>query len=201
MGFVSVLPSFFFVFVWLLLFYLWCCFVVVVVACLVVTSFVVVCCVLLLLLLLLLFFFHFSFTSFFSLYSASFASTSTKQMKKVKRESNKKSKKKRWSNGDQAEKQNRETKKGRTQTNHRTRKLEQRSSMVGLTQTKQNINFSSFVVFLILFLPSFFIPYLYFHFFPLFCFKVKEAKLFVFCCLAFVVWAMSKGKKTKPLVL
>ena len=148
------------------------------------------------------FFLYFLFFSLFCFFCfhVNEADEESEKEEGEKRESNKKSKKKRWSNGDEAEKQNRETKKGRTQTNHRTRKLEQRSSMVGLTQTKQNINFSSFVVFLILFLPSFFIPYLYFHFFPLFCFKVKEAKLFVFCCLAFVVWAMSKGKiKQSPL--
>ena len=147
--------------------------------------------------------FFISFLSFlFSVDSASFASTSTKQMKKVKEkkgkkeESNKKNKKK-----DEAVKMKQRSRtekpeKGRTQTNHRTRKLEQRSSMVGSNQTKQIIYFSSFVC----------LPYFYFFlsyslflvsFISLVCFKVKEAGLFVFCCFAFVAWAMSKEKTQK----
>ena len=208
-GLVFVLPNLLFVFVWLLLFFLCCCFVVVVVACFVVVCFVVacfvvVCCVLLLCVvavLLLLFCSSFlSFRFFLFFYSVSFASTSTKQMKKVKErkgkneESNKKTRRRRrrrrrwrrWSR----EAEQRNPPKGRTQTNHKTRKLEQSSSMVGLNQTNKICIYSFFVS------SSFFLHFvflslfLFYFLYPLFCFKVKEkeAGLFVvlsfcFCCL------------------
>ena len=93
-------------------------------------------------------------------------------------------------------------KKGRTQTNHKTRKLEQSSSMVGLNQSKQKILIYSSFVFLSFFsfLLFVFLSLFLFLFFPVFCFKVKEARLFVvllFCFCCFCCLAMSKERTTK----
>ena len=79
-------------------------------------------------------------------------------------------------------------KKGRTQTNHETKKLEQTSSMVGLNQTKQKYLFTP-LLFVFLFLDSSLFDSLFlFIFSPLFCFtserrRIVCALLFCFCCL------------------
>ena len=98
------------------------------------------------------------------------------------------------------EAEQRNPQKGRTQTNHKTRKLEQSISMVGLNQTNKNVYLFVFCF------SSFFLPFvvlslfIFYFLYPLFCFKVKEQDCLLFCCFAFVVWAMSKERTTKKTI-